>query len=561
MKKHAIHRDEGVALIAAIIFVALAGMILCALSMRVVQQGQQTNQYRMYNDSFPVLEAAATRSWASLESGGTGNIGLGTWTPVTTDQILDLPTFHTTGVAPLTLTTMPSVRFMAYADNWGTDGVDNNNNGTRDEVAEQDTYTIYAFTNNQGVERGLEIVLSGSDVNVWRNAIFAGAGQAGGLINGNVSIHGSVHLLGDNTVSNTAVLAALDLSGTSLIHNNYVGIPASLSGRIPALATKNFGGEMVQTLNAKLRVKRGLVGMSGNSEIGQKDVTGNAYKETMDGTYVTDGWTGNSVTNNGGRGIPKNVFSDNGYDKTYDLGNRLKLPVFSDPYVEVGTGKTYTDPATGSLYTYDSYWTKVLTPKAYNGNMTIKANTNFYWNAQRPNDTYAQAGNRQSGEDYIYYNSTTKVMEISGQVMVNGDFNMDRGNGNDKTIYYTGRGAVYVKGDAQLDTNLYSRNADGTSANSFPVKNIFGIMATGNLTMGVNSQLELMGAFYAAKQIKSQKQTIVTGTYVSNYFDMGTNVPEIYQVPSLADNLPIGMIGAGPVLVFSQISWREVAAA
>ncbi|MCC6797276.1 MAG: hypothetical protein IT366_19320 [Candidatus Hydrogenedentes bacterium] len=553
--------DEGIALLTAMIFIMFAGMILCALAMRVVRQGQQTAQYRIFNDSFPVLEAATTESWADLENGGDGNIGLGTWAPVTTDDILDLPSFEDTGVAPLMLATMPRVQYMAYADAWEFDGIDNNENGTVDDATEADMFTLYGFANNQGVERRLEVVIGGSDVNVWRNAIFAGSGQAGGLINGNVSIHGSVHLLGDATVSNTTVLAALDISGTSLIHNNYVGMPASLSGRIPAIAPKNVNGEMVQTLNAKLRVKRGLVGMSGNSEIGETNVTGNAYKELMDGTYVTDGWTGTSVTDDGGRGDPTNVYSDNGWDKLYDLGNRVHLPVMSDPYVEVGTGNTYTDPDTGSLYTYDSYWTKVLAATAYNGNMTIKANQNFYWNAQRPTDTYAMAGSRQSGEDYIYFNAATNVMEISGQVKVNGNFAIERGAGNDKTISYTGRAAILVNGDASLDTNLYSQNANGTTANSFPVNNIFGIMTTGNLTMGVNSQLELMGAFYAAQQIKSQKQTIVTGTYVSNYFDMGTNVPEIYQVPTLADNLPTGMIGAGQVLVFSQISWRELGTA
>ena len=152
-------------------------------------------------------------------------------------------------------------------------------------------------------------------------------------------------------------------------------------------------------------------------------------------------------------------------------------------------------------------------------------------------------------------------MEISGQVKINGNLSIERGSGSDKTINYTGRASILVNGDATLDTNLYSRNADGTTANSFPVNNIFGIMTTGSLTMGVNSQLELMGAFYAAQQLKSEKQTVVTGTYVSNYFDMGTNVPEIYQVPSLADNLPTGMVGAGSVLIFSQISWRELGTA
>jgi hypothetical protein len=45
---------------------------------------------------------------------------------------------------------------------------------------------------------------------------------------------------------------------------------------------------------------------------------------------------------------------------------------------------------------------------------------------------------------------------------------------------------------------------------------------------------------------------------VSNYFDMGTNVPAIFQVPSLADNLPQGMVGAYPILAFQHVSWREL---
>lgn len=83
-------------------------------------------------------------------------------------------------------------------------------------------------------------------------------------------------------------------------------------------------------------------------------------------------------------------------------------------------------------------------------------------------------------------------------------------------------------------------------------------MATGNLTVGSLSQLQLMGAFYAQQKIVSSKQTITMGTFVSNYFDMGTNVPDIYQVPSLPDHLPEGMIGAYPILVFEQVSWREL---
>ena len=149
-------------------------------------------------------------------------------------------------------------------------------------------------------------------------------------------------------------------------------------------------------------------------------------------------------------------------------------------------------------------------------------------------------------------------MEINGQIEITGNLELTRGNGNDKTIHYTGRAAILVHGDVQLDTHLLAQNSDGTTANSFPVNNIIGIMAGNNMTVGSLSQLDLMGAFYAQNTIDATKQTNVIGTFVSNYFDMGSNVPSIFQVPTLADNLPFGMIGAYPILIFSQVSWREV---
>ena len=76
--------------------------------------------------------------------------------------------------------------------------------------------------------------------------------------------------------------------------------------------------------------------------------------------------------------------------------------------------------------------------------------------------------------------------------------------------------------------------------------------------IGALSQLELMGAFYAQNRASTQRQSTIMGTFVSNYFDMGTNVPSIFQVPQLADNLPLGMIGAYPILIYDIVSWREI---
>lgn len=555
--KHRVRRDgqAGMALLAATLFIAVAVLVLAALSLRIVNGSNQVSQQGLFQDCFLGLEAGLAQAVADLENGGDGNLGLGTWTPPSPGNLV-LPDLDDPALTPLTLPDLPQVRYATYTTNWGTDNIDNNGDGTVDEPAEEGYFSVYALAGNGGVRRTAELVVAGSDVNVWRNAIFAGNGQAGGLVNGNVSIHGSVHLLGANLPEGVEAITALDLSGTSLIHNNYAGIPADLEVRVPPLPQTTFNGETVSTLGATLRVRNGLVGLSGNSEIGEPDIVGNLFKETMDGTYVNDGWTGNSVVDDGDRGDPTSVYSDNGWDEKYDLGNRVPMPFLADDYRDPVTGDTVVNPNTGANYTHEEYFTEVLDGTEYSGNLTIRANTDFYYNATRPAETNPAL--RQPTDDYIYFNSTTNVMELNGQVTINGDLLIDRGSGNDKTIYYTGRAALLVKGNATLNTNLLTVNPDGTIANSYPATNCFGIMAKGNLVVGANSQLKLMGAFYSEQTVKSSKQTITMGTFVGNYFDMGTNVPDIFQVPTLADNLPEGMIGAYPIYVFQQVSWREL---
>jgi hypothetical protein len=556
MRNKSVQHNEGIALLVATIFVAIAVLVLGALAMRVVQQNNQSAQYKLFNETFTGVEAAVARSWVEIEAGQDGQVGLGTWSLPAPGTGVTLPDFGDEDVAPETSPTQPSVEYMAYADNWAANGIDDDGDGTVDGVEELRCYTIFGMASNRGIARTAELVIKGWDVNVWRNAIFAGAGQAGGLINGNVSIHGSVHLLGQNVLPGQTAISAIDLSGTSLIHNNYTGLVASLADRVPPLPVREFNGESVGTLNAKLRVRNGLVAMSGTSEIGEPNVSGNTLKETMDGVFVNDGYTGTSVTDDGDRGDPTALFSDNGWDQRYELGDKIPMPLFTDDYREKDTGTTYVNPSTLANFTHEDYFEQVLTGTPYPGDLTISAATDFYYNATRPAETDSSL--RLPTDDYILFNATTNLMEINGQIQVDGNLLITRGGGNDKTINYTGRAALLVHGDAVLDTDLLSVNANGTTANSFPVNNIFGIMAERNLTVGSLSQLQLMGAFYAQGTVRSVRQTTIMGTLVGGYFDMGTNVPDIYQVPDLPDNLPLGMIGAYPIIVYAKVSWREL---
>ena len=567
--------DSGFALVVVTIIMTVAIALVGSLTMRGIYSYRTSQAYVSFEKDIYGCEAGIADAAKELERVADGidndgdgladeldefdgNIGTALWSPFDDTNGDGMPSFDEANVVPLVIGagTDSETEYVAWTQMWGNDGVDNNGDGTVDELFEQDYVTIMALARRGDHVRLVEVVAVNMNINCWTNAIFGGSGQAGGCINGNVSVHGSVHILGDNIPMGGAAVAALDMSGTSLIKNNYGGMPASLFDRIPALATRQFQGEDVQTLNTNVRVKRGLVSMSGTAFIGDPDMGGNDLKETVDGTYVTEGWTGNSVIPDGGRGDPLNVYSDNGWDEVYDLGTKLSFPRLSDPWRHPVTGVTQINPGTGLPYTHEEYFTQVLADSVIPGPVNIQVGTDYYYNASRPGDSNP-ANRDAANDDYIYYDAATDTMEIGGQVAINGDFTIDS-LGVNNTINYTGRAAVLVQGDADIDANILSVNPDGSIANSYPAANCLGLMTSGELTVGSGAQRDLMGAFYGQTQVKSTKQTNTAGAYVSEYFDMGTNVPSIYQLPSLPANLPYGMVGAYPVYVVVERSWREL---
>lgn len=348
----------------------------------------------------------------------------------------------------------------------------------------------------KGISHTLQVYVRMVDVSPWGNAIFAGAGAAGAMVNGNVDIRGSVHILGDNL---NAGDIAIDMGGTAqLVGNNYSTLDPTLAAKIPALATVTYNGEVVETLNAELRVKKGLVALSGSAAVGEVDVPGNAYKETVDGVYVTDGWDGNQGS--------ANVSSDNGVTNAYDLGDAVIFPSLSDPYPGYASYQSY-------LYNNGL----VLTNELNN----VSAGSTFSYSDANGSITMDGNGN----------------MTVSGIVYIDGNNDVIVGGKN--AINYTGTGVLLVTGDVTINTNLVT-----SGNNSFP-NNILGIMTPNDMHLGTTAQLDIMGLFYAENSVIVQKQTDILGTIVSNYFDMGSQVPAIFQVPEVQNNMPPGMIGGG----------------
>ena len=364
-----------------------------------------------------------------------------------------------------------------------------------------------------------------SPLNIWDNIVFAGTGQAGGAIAGNVNLHGSVHILGDNLNDGDI---AVEMTGAGNIHNNYTGITATLSSRLPSLDTTSFNGEVVSTLDSELRVKKGSVDISGVSNAGFPDVSGGSpqIKETLDGTYVTDGYGGNKGESS--------VYSDNGTAEGYDLGDAMSLPGLDD---------SYTDPNTGITYpTYMNYLNN--NALVISGDLTLQP---------------GQAVSPVSNEFGSIQMDGTGRLQISGIVYVTGNVEIAAGNGQKKhtPITFDGRGTLVSEQDINVSTHVLS---NGT----FPTDDVLGFIAGDDIGIGTGSgdaHLNIMGAFFSGDQITNKKQNQLAGAMVSNYFQID-NVPDLFHVPSLVDNLPPGMPGGETIDIFTYKvvngTWREL---
>ncbi|PIP12118.1 MAG: hypothetical protein COX49_07385, partial [bacterium (Candidatus Stahlbacteria) CG23_combo_of_CG06-09_8_20_14_all_40_9] len=253
----------------------------------------------------------------------------------------------------------------------------------------------------------------------WNNAISAGRGQGGKAISGNVKICGSVHILGEDLSPDSV---AIDMKGGAGIRNRYEEIDADLLNRVPPLPTTMFKGDIVQTLEATLRVKHGKVSLSGGSTVGEGDVSLNDDKETMDGVYVTDGFEISGASK---------VYSDNGTDNPYDLEDVvIHFPGLFEPY---------TDPETDSVY---ARYLDYLSDKALHiPEDTISSDVASF--------SYPNAGGNS-----ISWNQSSRELAISGIIYINDDFVLGK---KGSTIQYDGRGTLVSTGDVSIKGYLLTK--------------------------------------------------------------------------------------------------------
>ncbi|MCH8978491.1 MAG: hypothetical protein IH945_04520 [Armatimonadetes bacterium] len=448
--------------------------------------------------------------------------------------------------------------------------------------------TSYSLHNNK--LRSVRHLVKSHDVSIWNNAVFAGTGAQGNAINGNVDIRGSIHILGEGEpysdlngngqwddaevfqddngngvwdpgepwvdtnndgVWNSAEpfndtnwngvydppITTTELSssfaGSALIGNNYSGMPLELENMVPPPPIIN--GQ--ETLEAEVRVKHGQISLNGTATVGQDfDPDGGTSKGQIDGSFVNDGYTGNQGSSS--------VYSDNGFNQGYDLNN---LDI-SFPFINGIGAEPYIDQNNVAWSTQELFLDT--------NSMTVPVNE--ITNSTSAFDYSDLQGNRMA---FIPKNQVSPVdgsvsandrMYLNGIIKIDGDLTFTKKLGE---LRYSGNGTIYATGDINVSTNLLP-----AAGLTFPTDTTLGLIAERdmNLAMGPgDSQLSMAGAFYAQGTVRSKKQNQIAGTFVANYFDMGNNVPNIYQVPALVNNMPPGMPGNERFFTLKVRSWRE----
>ncbi len=342
---------------------------------------------------------------------------------------------------------------------------------------------------------------------VWDNALFGGSSQIGGQINGNIQVRGSIHIKGEPGKT-------VDMGGTAFVLNHYRDADQNDNFdvdwvKLPPVPMVNLNGEVVQSLGAEIRVEQGDVALSGNVVWGEADVTGNIYKEEVDGHYNDA-----PVALSGAAAI--NAEDEGGYDAP-----GLAFPTLDDSYFHVPTATNYA--------THRNF-----------------LDTNSLTIAENEISDNTPSFNHSNGFGSINWNQGSGTLTISGIVRVNSDLDIATKNVG---VEYDGIGTLYAVGDVRIHGHLMPKH--NYLQTLTPNYDNLGIISDQNLDIsagGGETWVKVMAAMYAEEKTTIKKQSRIAGAVVTRWFDMGNNVPRIFQAANLSKNLPPGMPGGDPML-------------
>ncbi len=204
----------------------------------------------------------------------------------------------------------------------------------------------------------------------------------------------------------------------------------------------------------------------------------------------------------------------------------------------------------------------LIAPDATNGtDLTIDKDTQIF-------DIVDGMGNRLAWEP------VSQTLTVEGIIRIPGSITLGRAGGPAKLnpaipiSYTTGPtgGTLYAK---KAGANWSDPGTGGAHENSiriyhsllpagvFPTGDTLGLIAKDRILMDT-AEVNVAAAIFAENQVKLKKQLQVVGSIVTRYFDIGAQVPHVYQMPNLVKYLPPGMPGGQTYNFVKILSWREI---
>ncbi len=369
----------------------------------------------------------------------------------------------------------------------------------------------------EDISKTIQTYVTIESLSPWNNAIFCGEVAKKRI--DSASIRGSVHLLGKEDIEE-----ALSLTGSTHIQNTYYPMLDVLKEKIPPPAKVVFNGEIVESLKTKLRVRQGGVFLDLDAGIGMspgRRSKREAFKPTVDGLYTTLGFMGEGEDN---------IYSDNGKETGYNLGQRVKFPSLYDSYI---------DPATRKEHSY-TYWDYLK-----ENSLHIKENEISY---QTPVFSYSYPEKGSISWD------GQGGLKIDGIIYVNGDLVLGKESEapGAQPLRYKGKGILVCNRSIFIHSHLLPEGI-------FSTDDVIGFIALEDIYIlpQKGNPLYMAGALFAEEAVYIAEKSYVVGSIVANSFEMG-RMSMIAQVPALATNLPPGMIAGWPDWYITLKEWKEL---
>ncbi|MBI4557358.1 MAG: hypothetical protein HY706_07240 [Candidatus Hydrogenedentes bacterium] len=162
MSREETRRNDGAALMMAIVFVVITSLVVGVLASRLGADSLHVDYFSDGELCLQGAEFALAQSRHELAGGGDGSIGLEGW-QLPADcggpPARCLPTMDAAGVTPVTDSALPGVRWYTLAVNWANDTRDNNGDGTVDGPDEAGTHSIYAVAQCRRNLCRIEVIL------------------------------------------------------------------------------------------------------------------------------------------------------------------------------------------------------------------------------------------------------------------------------------------------------------------------------------------------------------------------------------------------------------------